>query len=123
MDRTTNGRVRVEPHLQGSEGDHALLGVAIEQTDSGVMLRLSGEIDLSNISALASAIADHEENLRVLDLREVTFIDCSGLQALLDATARARAGRRRLPILPGPALLHLTGLLRQKDVLDLATQP
>jgi anti-anti-sigma factor len=123
VDRTTNGRVRAEPLLEGSEGEHTLLGIVTEHTDGGVVLRLSGEIDLSNTRALVSAISAHEEHLQVLDLREITFIDCSGMQALVDATARARAGRRRLPILPGPALLHLTGRLHQQDMLDLATPP
>jgi anti-anti-sigma factor len=51
-----------------------------------------------------------------LDLRDVTFIDSTGLQALVRLDDLARAGRRALAIVEGPAvrrLLELTGLGRR----------
>lgn len=122
MNRAAGGRVRVEPLLQGSEGEDTLLGVAVEKGASGVTLRLTGEVDLSNTAALVSAISAHQESLRVLDLRKVTFIDGRGVRILIEATARVRAQGRRLPILPGTALLRLTNLLDKQDELDIATR-
>jgi anti-anti-sigma factor len=120
MDRTACGRVRVEPSLQGSKGEATLLGVAVENTTDGVTLRLTGEIDISNTSGLASAISAHQDDLQLLDLRQITFIDCQGVQILFDAAARARARGHRMQILPGPALLRLASWLDKQDKLDIA---
>lgn len=52
------------------------------------MLRLSGELDLANASRLRSELErlDIEpESTVVLDLREIEFMDSSGLRALLAA--------------------------------------
>jgi anti-anti-sigma factor len=65
-------------------------------------LRVAGELDISNVSALAEAL---EEEIGAgedvtLDLRDVTFVDSTGLQVLFRA-ARRLEGRGRL-ILVGP---------------------
>ena len=54
---------------------------------------VSGEVTFSNVGEfdrkLEQAFGDGARNL-VIDLSEVTFIDSSGLSALLTASARAR---------------------------------
>ncbi len=97
-----------------------LLEVAVETSAGGTVLRLTGEIDMSTVAALDSAITSHRKDLYMLDVRHVSFIDCHCLELLFQATARARAGGRRLSILPSPALLRLVSLFGSQDALDLA---
>ena len=58
----------------------------------------------------------------VLDLRDLTFIDSSGLKSILIATRRSRADGNRLGILRGSGevanLLELTGIDLAVNVLD-----
>jgi anti-anti-sigma factor len=58
----------------------------IIRTRSPGLLRLAGEIDLSNAERLDRILrAEREEGLELsLDLSQVTFIDSTGLQVLLD---------------------------------------
>jgi anti-anti-sigma factor len=59
----------------------------------------------------------------VLDLRELAFIDGSGIHAILDAPHQARREGRRLMLVRGPAhvdrVLTLTGAYEQLLVFDL----
>ena len=59
------------------------------------MLRVAGQVDISAVphlrDVLERAAADSSHDV-VVDLSEVTFIDCSGLRPLLEA--RARCGDR-----------------------------
>lgn len=63
-----------------------------------------GELDLETgprlQDELRHAEADAPERL-VLDLREVTFFDSTGLQIVLDAEVRAREEGRTFVVLPG----------------------
>ena len=75
---------------------------------------LSGEIDLSTVDLLRGSLA--REVARggrvVLDLREVTFMDSTGLKAIVQAS-RQLEGRGTLEILPSPVvrkLFDLTGM-------------
>jgi anti-anti-sigma factor len=64
-------------------------------------LRVAGELDISNVSALTDALEDEigaGEDV-TLDLRDVTFVDSTGLQVLF--RARSLEGRGPL-ILLGP---------------------
>jgi anti-anti-sigma factor len=63
-----------------------------------------GELDLSTgpraEQELRRAEAEKPETL-ILDLREVSFFDSTGLQLVLDADVRAREEGRTLVVLPG----------------------
>ena len=58
----------------------------------------------------------------ILDLQEVTFLDSTGLRAIVSADARARADRFELKIVRGPEqvqkLLHLTGMDKILPLVD-----
>ncbi|MFF8772489.1 STAS domain-containing protein [Kitasatospora sp. NPDC015120] len=83
------------------------------------MVRAFGEIDIATAPRLgrrlAAALGAHREV--VLDLSEVTFMDCSGLRVLVQARNRADryGGRLVLRGARGPVarLLRLTGLGRR----------
>jgi anti-anti-sigma factor len=85
---------------------------------------ISGEIDIASASwlreALLLAIRSHGPAICV-DLRGVTFLDCSGINALLATARRARleGGRMRV-IRPSAQARRVIGLLGLQNVLTSA---
>src|SRR5207244_1401555 len=80
--------------------------LAIEEIEErgGIRLRLEGELDLVSAPCLARRLATAEERapaLLLIDLRDLTFMDSSGLRELFSAQRRARAARRRLVLVKG----------------------
>ena len=75
----------------------------------GPNLALEGELDLAGVAVLESAIAAaREEGAEevVVDLRELEFMDSSGLRCLVQADERAREDGWRLTLVRGPAGVH-----------------
>jgi anti-anti-sigma factor len=75
------------------------------QLSSGTArVAVRGELDLSTGPRVEEEVrraeADGPQTL-ILDLREVTFFDSTGLQLVLDADVRAREEGRKLIVLPG----------------------
>jgi anti-anti-sigma factor len=70
-------------------------------------VRVSGEIDIATIAQLQDALrqAQFRARLVVLDLRDLAFIDCSGVAAIVSATERARRVGRAVVILRGPPVV------------------
>ena len=95
---------RLELREVANDGNHTLL--------------LSGEVDLLTAPELEEAIrrlcVDGTTGI-VLDLRKVTFMDSSGLRAMLSAHRLCRQHRYELSVIPGPrqvqSLFQMTGLL------------
>ncbi|MEU8779814.1 STAS domain-containing protein [Streptomyces sp. NPDC048606] len=88
---------------------------------STVRVRISGEIDFDNATVLRedllAALVSHRATLLV-DLGEVTFCDCAGLNALLAARATARrAGRRLRIVAAGRRVERLLDLTSTRDLL------
>ncbi len=93
---------------------------------------LTGEADLLGAPKIEAALRDISVNapgLIIIDLRGLTFIDSSGLQALLTGHELCRARGHELRIIPGPEnvrrLFELTGMdevLSFTDVADLAPE-
>jgi anti-anti-sigma factor len=88
-------------------------------------LVLAGELDLATVPELDTmterACADGAGEL-VLDLRELVFIDSTGLRAILRALQHCEAHRCQLFLTPGPPavqrLFELTGLLERLPFLE-----
>ena len=85
--------------------------------DAMVRLALMGEFDLSNAAQVEDAIREVERDrpsLIVLDLRELTFMDSTGLRALAQANSRAEEAGVSLSIVRGPRqierVLEISGL-------------
>lgn len=94
-----------------------LLRVRRTDTDLGLTLELSGELDISTAPALEHELAEieHENAPRVLiDLTNLSFMDSSGLAVIVRAMDAARRNGYELCIRRGPPqvqrLLQLTGL-------------
>jgi anti-anti-sigma factor len=86
-----------------------------------LVLEVSGEVDLSTAPLLASELRSAQGGARdvIVDLEAVTFMDCAGLRALLDAAFNAGAADARFGVTPGPRqvqrlfeITKLDGLLR-----------
>jgi anti-anti-sigma factor len=64
--------------------------------------RLSGELDLSNTPQLAERLLDSMTNRAralLLDLRETTYLDSSGIQLIFDLAEKLRGRRQQLHLL------------------------
>jgi anti-anti-sigma factor len=65
-----------------------LLHLTAEPLDDGIIVRATGEIDLSNVDLLRRQLGTAREQATtvLLDLSGVTFIDSTGLHLLLEAS-------------------------------------
>jgi anti-anti-sigma factor len=89
-------------------------------------VRVAGELDLTTSPQVRQTIGEAQRAvcLVVLDLRELGFIDGSGVHAILDAARDARQNAGRMLIVRGPApvdrVLALTEVDKQVVIFDLA---
>jgi len=98
----------------------------VERTDSGLVVRLAGELDLYNAEDVRAALLEccsEEPSRLVVDLAEVSFIDSTALGVLIEA--RSRMADRRGFMLAAPGLetrraLEISGLDRHFAVHDTA---
>jgi len=103
-----------------------LLEVTSHSHDDLVHVVVAGEIDLSTVERVESELARVEEDERpatvALDLKQVTFLDSSGLRTLVAADQRARAAGRRFAVVRGPEtvqrIFEITRLDDQLDMVD-----
>jgi len=107
--------------------DGPLLIRAEEGEDGGQVLALAGELDLHNAETLAAEIARTEVTAGgslTIDLRELTFIDSTGIALLVSVFRRFNAGAARLHLLPSHSeavrrVMELTGLDRTLPFVEL----
>jgi anti-anti-sigma factor len=99
--------------------------VEVVRDDDVGTVRVSGEIDLSAAERLEAALREAESgspDTVILDLREVTFIDSTGLRTITSADARARNDGYEFKIIRGSEqvqkLLHLTGMDKILPLVD-----
>jgi anti-anti-sigma factor len=89
-------------------------GIAVVSGADGRRLRVRGELDMATAPRLRLAIASEEERRPEslqLDLRELDFMDVSGMRVLLDAARRAqREGRQLVVRNPQPSIRRLFAL-------------
>jgi anti-anti-sigma factor len=83
-----------------------MLPFSVERQVSADRVRIvvRGELDIETGPRLREELDAAEAGTPatlVLDLREVSFFDSTGLQLVLDAEVRAREERRALIVLPG----------------------
>jgi anti-anti-sigma factor len=86
-------------------------------------MHVTRELDLCSAPTLAQALR-HPDGWRVivLDLRQLSFLDASGVHVILEAAARARAADCRLLLIRGPAqvdrILSRSGAADALDIVD-----
>ena len=98
------------------------LSIATAHDDGTLRIVAQGELDLASAPLLEQALLDAErtDSGRILlDIDGVTFIDSTGLRALLEAHARSSQNNIRLQITRGaPQARRLFSLSRTDDILQ-----
>jgi anti-sigma B factor antagonist len=107
--------------------EHPYLTIEVTRAPEAQTIVLTGEADLLGAPDVEAALKDAsagEPELIVIDLRSLTFIDSSGLQALIAGHERCRARGHELRIVPGPEnvrrLFELTGMNEALPFIDAA---
>lgn len=95
-----------------------------EVTRDGELVRitLAGELDLATTPEVEPVLRANGVRQRVLDLRELTFMDSTGLRALAQTNARAGEAGFALSIVRGPRqierVLEISGLAELLPLVD-----
>jgi anti-anti-sigma factor len=104
----------------------SVIDVSVQADDGLVTVALSGELDISNAQRVEQELQRVEEDdtagTIVLDLRELEFMDSTGLRLVVAADARARERGRRFALVAGPEAVHrvftITYVDRRLDFVD-----
>jgi anti-sigma B factor antagonist len=102
------------------------LRVSSEQADDGaIRVALAGELDLASapqIEEELDRIEQENPSMILLDLRELEFMDSTGLRAILTADARAREAGRRFVVVRGSKniqrVFEVTRLDERVEIVD-----
>jgi anti-sigma B factor antagonist len=98
--------------------------VQVQSQDQATVIAVSGELDLASSPALQEELdrVAADSTLLIIDLRELDFMDSTGLSVLVRAHQRAEEQGRRLAMVKGPQqvqrLLSLTGVADRLTVVD-----
>lgn len=86
--------------------------------EAGLVLRLSGEMDVATIPQFREAVAELGDGQHLtIDATELEFIDSTGLAAILDL--RRELGLERFRLIPGPACRRVIELTGVQELLGL----
>jgi anti-sigma B factor antagonist len=75
------------------------------EVNASALIAFAGELDLGTVPQLEAELEAAESSSAgavVLDLRDLTFMDSSGLRVILLAAERARGNGRRFALVRGP---------------------
>lgn len=99
--------------------------VDVRNEHGGAVIAVSGELDLASSPVLEERLErvfGSEANPVILDLRELEFMDSTGLSVVIRAHQTATQADQRLCVVKGPPqvqrLLTLTGVGERLAVLD-----
>jgi anti-anti-sigma factor len=100
-----------------------LMQLEIIETDDG--FRLKGELDMATAGDLSEVLrtASGRADPMVLDLSEVSFMDSSGLRALLDAAGLPEAQRPTVLLDPSPQVRRLLDISIPGGIPGLEVRP
>lgn len=101
------------------------MNVEVQQLDGATLLSARGELDLASAPQLEKELErvnEAQPELMILDLREVDFMDSTGLRLVVTAHQRAKDAGRRFGVVNGKKqvqrLLSLTRVEEQLTVVD-----
>lgn len=111
--------------LLGGEGSGELASVTAVEHGAGLVVAISGEVDISNIDSVAGvihALPNVQDGL-LIDLSDVRYLDSSAVSLLHDLAMRLRSRSQRLivvspPQTPPRRVLDLTALYVNAPVAD-----
>lgn len=92
-----------------------------------MVVAVRGELDLATVEQLREALRspDGQAETVILDLRELTFMDSSGLSLVVSEQQRAQASGYRLAVAVGgaPAVERMFALTGLRGTLELIEDP
>ena len=107
--------------MNGTEG----LEIEVSENGGVHLFRLVGEFDLAGVDQFERSLSVDQASRAatfVLDLRDLTFMDSSGLRAVVMADQRVRADGGRFIVVRGPArvneVFEVTGVARHLEIVD-----
>jgi anti-sigma B factor antagonist len=99
--------------------------VEVRNEGNAAVIVISGELDLASgpeLEEVLERVSGAPTDLLVIDLREVDFMDSTGLSIIVKAHQRFAEEGRRLGLVKGPAqvqrLLDLTGVAERLPLVD-----
>jgi anti-sigma B factor antagonist len=99
--------------------------VDVRNEEGAAVITVTGELDLASSPVLEERlhqVFDSDSEIVILDLRELDFMDSTGLSVVVKAHQTAEAAERALCLVKGPPqvqrLLSLTGVADRLRVLD-----
>jgi anti-anti-sigma factor len=109
------------PHM--SETPHTSgFDLRVDHHGSTVILRVSGEFDMvgaERVDACVDELAGNSPEEVVIDLREVTFLDSTGLRSLIRARGKGADAEWSLKLVRGSDRVHrVLTLTRMDDHFD-----
>ncbi len=100
-----------------------ILEVVSDGADEQVTISLKGELDLSTVGKVEEElrrVESIEASVVVLDLSGLTFLDSTGLRAVITADERAREQGRRFVVVKGPgAVQRVFSITRLEERLEM----
>ena len=89
-------------------GADSSFSISSRRLDRGILVALHGDVDLATASIVEDELrrAEHSEKRVVIDLREVSFMDSTGIRTLISADRRLRERGGSLQIIRVPAHVH-----------------
>jgi anti-anti-sigma factor len=82
-----------------------LARLSLESQGDIELARVAGEVDASNVGELSERLLDavpNDARALVIDLRETSYIDSSGISLIFDAAARLKNRRQELRLVVTP---------------------
>jgi anti-anti-sigma factor len=102
-----------------------ILEVTTQDSGGHVTVSLKGELDLSSVGKVEEELERVEKDgpsVLVLDLSQLSFLDSTGLRAVVTADERARSNGRRLVVVRGPdpvqRVFAITRLEERLEMVD-----
>lgn len=95
--------------------------VGIRRQGSVGFVYASGEIDMVTAASLEESIAeiyDQGVDEVVVDLRNVTFMDCSGVKVILSARRTADDEKMRLSVFPSASVNRILEILEMEQLVQ-----
>jgi anti-sigma B factor antagonist len=99
--------------------------VEVRSEDHATVISVSGELDLASSPALEEElerVSESDSEVVIVDLRELEFMDSTGLSILVRAHQKAEQQGRRLGLVNGSQqvqrLLTLTGVAERLTLAD-----
>ena len=100
-----------------------ILEVTTQDSGGQVTISLKGELDLSSVGKVEEELERVEAtgtSLLILDLSQLSFLDSTGLRAVVKANERARENGRRFVIVRGPdAVQRVFSITRLEERLEM----